>query len=83
MYQGHGVHSVSSVPCSCEGRVGEKIFSLLLVYCKIMMDLQKEFSEVFVARIAKQKDHYDTELSVTPYLIWIDRYFLNRYQGLI
>lgn len=52
-----------------------------------MIDLQREFLDVFVARIAKQKDHHDTELSVTPHLIWIevlsDKYFLSRYQGLI
>lgn len=46
------------------------------------MDPQQEFEEVFVASVAKQKDHHDTELPVTPHLIWIvvlsDRYFLSR-----
>lgn len=74
MCQGHGAHSVSSVPYACGGSVQEKILRYL--DCSgftgtIMMDLQKEFSEVFVARIAKQKDHHDTELFVTPHLIWI------------
>ena len=62
--------------CSCGGeilgdRVGEKPFCLLLIHSKIMMDLQKCISEVFVARIAKQKCHHDTELAVNTQLIWI------------
>ena len=35
-----------------------------------MMDLQKYFSQVFVARIAKQQHHHDTEI-VNTQLIWI------------
>lgn len=70
----HGIHSVSSVSCSCRGenlrnRVGEKSFCLLLVHSKIMMDLQKYFSEVFVARIARQKHHRDTQPILNTWLI--------------
>lgn len=72
----HGIHSVSSMSCSRGGeilgdRIGEKPFCLLLIHRKIMMDVQKYFSEVFVARIAKQKHHRDTELVVNTQLIWI------------
>lgn len=49
---------------------GERYLDCIWFTGKIMIDLQREFLDVFVARIAKQKDHHDTELSVTPHLIW-------------
>lgn len=44
----HGIQSVSSVSCSCEGeipgdKVGEKPFFLLLIHSKIMMALHRYF----------------------------------------
>lgn len=52
-------------------RQEEKPVYLLLIHRKIKMDLWKYFSEVFMARIAKQKRHHDTELAVNTHLIWI------------
>lgn len=68
----HGVRSVSSVPCSSRGEIledkskGEAI--LFAFKPQQMMDVQKYFSEAFLAGIAKQEHPRGTELLVEALL---------------